>query len=237
MRRIFGRVGTVTAAQAVAAGITEVTFRADPPTGGWQPGQEIALWVREGIARHYTASRVEGADRFAIVADLYSEGPGAHWLAQAEPGTQAHIAANQHKDRRLAPGRAALLGDASAIGLLHAIRKHRAPAALLIIETPGETVNALRGWAPDIEFVARDKRARRAAAPPDPCAARRAGRVRCVLPRRSRTDDPATARHADRRRSPPPRDQHPRPLGHRENRSLRRGIVRKSVQNLRRWYP
>ena len=186
MRRIFGRVGTVNAAQAVAAGITEVTFRADPPTGGWQPGQEIALWVREGIARHYTASRVEGADRFAIVADLYSEGPGARWLAQAEPGTQAHIAANQHKDRRLAPGRAALLGDASAIGLLHAIRKHRAPAALLIIETPGETVNALRGWAPDIEFVAATS------APGEPLHRR----IRAMLDERAEFDAFFLAGHA-----------------------------------------
>lgn len=92
IRRFFGRDGIVSSILAVAPGIRELMFRAEPPTGGWQPGHEIELWVGDSIVRHYTVSRVEAADQFGIVADLYSGGPGARWLNQAGPGTAAQIA-------------------------------------------------------------------------------------------------------------------------------------------------
>lgn len=47
-----------------------------------------------------------------------------------------------------------LFGDASAIGLLRAIRERRAPDARTVIESPADTVDALQAWAPEMEFVA-----------------------------------------------------------------------------------
>jgi NADPH-dependent ferric siderophore reductase len=125
---------TIVAVQAIAAHTYRLTLRG-PALAGWiyVPGQTLnvffGLHARDEAAslrkRTYSIWGYDAAGQLELAICTFSDGPGAHWAAQCQPGDVVHFYGPGGKFLLDATAPAyALLGDVSCLAHLYELRRH-----------------------------------------------------------------------------------------------------------------
>ncbi|MFI7023063.1 hypothetical protein [Micromonospora sp. NPDC049900] len=151
---LLGRTGHVEAVTEPFPGFLDVRLRADPPSGGWHPTQELQFRVTPTRSRRYNIRTVDPdhADRIGLLIATRATGPGTTWARQLRAGAETTILAGRHMPLRLAGTRRLHLGDSSALGTIDA--HTRDTAHLVAVEVPPAAVAALAQRWPRHHFVA-----------------------------------------------------------------------------------
>ncbi|MCX5397851.1 hypothetical protein [Streptomyces sp. NBC_00102] len=172
----MGRRARVLDAQQLAPGFLELTLRASPPPGGWQPGHEIQFRVAPTLSRRYTVRSVGGdstgtgtdlragsgpddkaghgpdGERIRILASTESQGPGSTWVSRLRAGTETVMLAARHRPLRETGSRRLYLGDGSTLGTIDAYARV-SEQSLVAIEVPEPAVEALEARWPRYHFL------------------------------------------------------------------------------------
>ena len=149
-----GRRAEVLAVDHVAPGCLELTLRADPPPGGWQPGHEVQFRVTRTKGRRYTvrAAGPTNPEHIAILAAADANGPGTRWLSRLRVGETVTAIAGRHRPLRGSGARRLYLGDGSALGTIDACA--RDADSIGVIETRPDAVAELSRTWPRFLFLA-----------------------------------------------------------------------------------
>lgn len=154
--RWFGHAVTVTAAESLSPNLRRVTFSGKAMRDrSWRPGDEVQFRVADRDLRHYTPSRFNSEEgTFEIVIFTRPGGPGSTWAAGLRPGSEVRVIGPNAGLRYRADHQPLLVGDATAIGLFHALTRASAgqrPAGA--IEVPAVDRAAATAITPDLTIL------------------------------------------------------------------------------------
>lgn len=156
--RWFGLASTVTAAEQLAPLLRRVRFAGDALRARpWVPGHEIEFRVGEGHLRHYTPAAYDtNAGELEVLFHLHGNGPGSRWAAQLAPGQAAWVLGPGGNFTLSAQSAWHLfLGDASALGALHALTTALPIEATVLgaVELAPGNETAARAWVPRLAVL------------------------------------------------------------------------------------
>lgn len=121
--RWFGHPVTVTAAESLSPNLRRITFSGEAMRDrSWRPGDEVQFRVADRHLRHYTPTRFDAQNGvFEMIIFIRPGGPGSTWAAGLRPGDRVSVIGPNSGLRYRADHQPLLVGDATTIGLFHAL--------------------------------------------------------------------------------------------------------------------